>query len=412
MIPDIFLKIILSLGIGALVGIEREHRGKGELAEGVRTFMLASFFGMMSSYFSYFLQSFIPLYISFISAGVLTALAYMNKVKTKHLGLTTEFAFLLTFLIGVLLYYDSFPFYLSISAAILLTFILASKELLHTFSKHLTNKEIWNAVFFAILAFIILPILPNRTIDPFNAINPFVVWASVITILSISFAAYILMKFFDARMGMILTGLLGGVASSTAVTVSMANNVKKHNRMLYSAIFSMLIASSTMFLRMFFVSSIFNFGVASMLFIPLTILGILGYLLSLSFFEKTMKEKPKLVLKSPLDLKTALTFGLFFTIILFLSNLAKNYFGESAIYVIALLAGLVDVDAVTISFSSLALTSISPIIAVRGIILVALANTFSKWLLVSWLGTRKMTIAVGKVFLALIIVGGVLLFLA
>ena len=411
MIPDIFLKIILSLGIGALIGVERERRGTGELAQGVRTFMLVSFLGTLSSYFSSQLQSFIPLYVAFILAGILTALGYINKTKTKHYGLTTEFAFLLTFLLGVLVFYDNFPFYLSISAAILLTFILASKELLHAFSKHLTSEEIWNAALFAILAFIILPILPNRTIDPFNTINPFVVWASVIIVLSISFVGYILMKIFGAKRGLILTGLLGGLVSSTAVAVSMADNVKKHKRMLYSATFAVVIASSTMFLRMFVVSSIFNYSIALTLLIPLAILGVLGYLLAISFFEKIIKEKPNLVLKSPLDLKTALSFGLFFTIILFLSNLARNYFGESAIYVIATLAGLVEVDAVTISFSSLALSTLSPAIAIKGIILAALSNTFSKWVLVLWLGTREMAINIGKVFLILIGVGGVLLFL-
>jgi len=411
MIPDIFLKILLSLGIGALVGIEREQKGRGELAQGIRTFTLVSFLGLMSMHFSFLLQSYIPFYITFLFVGVLTALSYLNKIKIKHIGLTTEFAFLLTFLLGVLLYYDSFPYYLSVSAAILLTFILASKQALHSFSRHLTNEEIWNAVFFAILAFIILPMLPNRTIDPFNAINPFVIWTGMITVLSISFAAYILMKIFGAKKGIILTGLLGGLASSMAVAVSMADDVKKHKRVLYSATFALLIASATMFLRMWIISGVFNQQTALILFTPLMILGFLGYLLAMSFSEKIMKEKPKFKLKSPLDLKTALTFGLLFTIILFLSNVIRNYFGESAIYLVALVGGLIEVDAVTISLSSLTLTTISPMVAVKGIILAALSNTFSKSLIVACLGRKEMTIAVAKVFLILIIVGGLMLFL-
>jgi len=412
MMEDIFLKIIFSLGIGALVGVEREQRIKGELAQGIRTFMLASFLGTLSSYFSSMLQSFIPFYITFIVMGMLTTLGYLNKTKrNKQLGMTTEFAFLLTFLFGVMIFYDSFPFYLSVSAAILLTFILASKELLHAFSKHLKSGEVWNAVLFAILTFIVLPILPNRTIDPFDAINPFVIWAGVVVVLSISFAAYILMKIFGAKRGIILTGLLGGLISSMAVAVSMANDSKKHKRILYSATFAVLLASSTMFPRVLIISGIFNYSVALTLFVPLAIIGVLGYILAFSIFEKILKEKPKLALKSPLDLKTALRFGFFFTVILFLSSLARNYFGESAIYPIALLAGLVDVDAITISFLSLALTSLSPAVAVKGIIIAALANTFSKWLLIFWLGNRKMAGIIGKIFLVMIVVGGILLFL-
>jgi uncharacterized membrane protein (DUF4010 family) len=412
MVPDIFLKIIFSLGIGALVGVEREQRAKGELAQGIRTFMLASFLGTVSSYFSSMLQSFIPFYITFIVIGILTALGYFNKTKrSTQLGMTTEFAFLLTFLFGVMVFYDSFPFYLSVSAAILLTFILASKEILHAFSRHLKREELWNAVLFAILTFIVLPILPNKTIDPFNAINPFMIWAGVVVVLSISFAAYILMKIFGAKRGIILTGLLGGLVSSTAVAVSMANDAKKQKRMLYSATFAILFASSTMFLRMLVISAVFNYSIATLLVVPLGILGILGYILAISIFEKILKERPKLVLKSPLDLKTALRFGLLFAVILFLSGWARNYFGESAIYPVALLAGLVDVDAVTVSFSSLALTSLSQAIAVKGIIIAALSNTFLKWLLTYWFGTKKMAGIIGKIFLALIVVGGILVFL-
>jgi uncharacterized membrane protein (DUF4010 family) len=196
-----------------------------------------------------------------------------------------------------------------------------------------------------------------------------------------------------------------------AVAVSMANDVKKHKKLLYSATFALIIASSTMFLRVLVVSSIFNQEIGLRLFIPLAILGVLGYILAISFFEKILKEKPKLVLKSPLDLKTALWFGFFFTLILFLSNLARNYFGESVIYLVAFLAGLIEVDAATISLSSLALTSISPAIAVKGIIIATLSNTFSKLVIVYKLGTREMTVEVGKIFLVLIVLGGILLFL-
>ena len=204
MVEEIFLKIVLSLGIGALVGIEREQRAKGEVAQGIRTFILVSLLGFLSTHFSFLLQSFLPFYLAFIFAGILTALAYLKKIEK---GQTTNFAFLITFLLGTLVYFDNFPFYLSISMAILLTFILASKEILHTFSKHLTKEEVWNAVFFAVLSFVVLPVLPNKTIDPLNSINPFLIWSSVVIVLSLSFVAYILMKIFGPKKGIILSGV-------------------------------------------------------------------------------------------------------------------------------------------------------------------------------------------------------------
>jgi len=410
MVEDLFLKIILSLAIGALVGIEREQRAKGEIAQGIRTFMLSSLLGFLSTYFSVLFQSFLIFYITFIFAGILTTLAYLRKTKAGHVGQTTNFALLLTFLLGTLVYFDTFPFYLSVSLAILLTFILSSKEILHTFSQHLTKEEVWNAVFFAVLSFVILPILPNRTIDPFNSINPFLIWSSVVIVLSLSFIAYILMKIFGPKKGIILSGILGGIVSSVAVTISMANDAKKNKKILFSAIFSIIVASSTMFLRMFFISSIFNYNLSFRIFAPLTILSLLGYFCALSYIEKIKKEKPKLILRSPLELKTALRFGLFFMLTMIFISITKSYFNENVVYPIALITGLADVDAIVISLSSLALTSISPSVAAKGIILAALANTFSKWLLTFWLGTRKMAFDVGKVFLVLILFGIAFLF--
>jgi uncharacterized membrane protein (DUF4010 family) len=406
----LFQKIILSLAIGALVGIEREKRGKGELAEGLRTFMLVCLFGFLSGLFSDMLQSHLPFLIAFFSVGILTVLGYIAKTKHGHLGLTTEMAFLSTFAIGIVIFFDSYPYFLSISLGLLLTFILISKEFLHRFAKHLKIKEIRDAVIFAILTFIILPMLPNHTVDPFNALNPFLIWLSIVLVLSISFVGYIAMKIFGTGRGLALTGLFGGLASSTGVAIAMAETVRRNKRILYSATFAVIIASSTMFLRMIAVSSIFNFEVGLRLLLPMLIFAFAGYLLSLKSWKKILKEKTILSIGSPLSLKPALKFGILFTIILFVSNLAKNYFGPTGLYLIALIAGLVEVDAITISYSSLALSTTSPpLVAVNGILIAALSNTFSKWLLVNWFGSKRMGLEVGKVFSVLIGLG--LLFL-
>jgi uncharacterized membrane protein (DUF4010 family) len=402
----LFQKIILSLIIGALVGIEREKRGKGELAEGLRTFMLVCLFGFLSGLFSDILQSHLPFLIAFFAVGVLTILGYIAKTKRGHLGLTTEIAFLSTFAIGIVIFFDSFPYFLSISLGILLAFVLASKELLHKFAKHLKIEEIRDAIIFAILTFIILPVLPNRTVDPFNALNPFLIWFSIVLVLSISFAGYVAMKIFGAKRGLALTGLFGGLVSSTGVALAMAENVRRNKRILYSAVFAVIIASSTMFLRIIVLSSIFNLEVALRLILPMLILAFSGYLLSFKSWKKILKEKTTLSIGSPLALKPALKFGVFFTIVLFVSNLAKNYLGTTGLYLVALIAGLVEVDAITISYSSLALGSaLFSIVAVNGILIAALSNTFSKWLLVNWFGSRKMGFEVGKVFSVLIGLG-------
>jgi len=421
----LFQKIVLSLALGALVGIEREKRGKGELPEGLRTFMLVCLFGVLSGFFSDVLESNLPFLIAFFSVGALTALGYIAKTRRGHLGLTTEIAFLTMFAIGIVIFFENYPYFLSISLGILLTFILIFKELMHRFAKHLKIKEIRDAVIFAILTFIILPILPRDLnfignslpmlpadiVEILKTLNPFLIWLSLVLVLSISFVGYITIKIFGVKMGLVMTGLFGGLASSTAVSVSMAEKVRENKKILYSASFAVIIASSTMFLRAIFVSSIINYNVGFILLIPFTIIAFGGYLLSYLSWRKSLKEKTFLEIGSPLALKPAIKFTIFFVVILLVSKLAQNYFGQAGIYLVAIIAGLVELDAINISLSSLALSSLSPFLAIEGIILACMSNTVSKWFLTGWLGTRKMAVEIGKVFIVLLTLGFFMLFL-
>lgn len=406
----LFQKILLSLAIGALIGLERQRRARGEIFAGIRTFMLVCLFGLLVGYLSGLLSSYVPIYLGLFSIGLLSVASYVEDFrKTKSIGVTTEIAFMLTFIIGVINFFESYPYFLTISLGILLTFVLISLESLHAFARHLTRKEIRDAIVFAILIFIILPILPNEPVDPFGALNPYTIWLSVVIVLSISFAAYVAMKIFGAKKGLALTGLFGGLASSTAVAISMAEKVKQNKRILYSATFATVIAASTMFFRQVLLTSFFNYSLAISLFVPLVILGVLGYIMSYFLWRKSEKEKTIITIGSPLALRPALQFAIFFTLILFVSHLAQNYFGYRGLFMIAIIAGLVDVDAITISLATLSLSSLSPILALIGIILAGISNTFSKWFLVNWLGTKKMGTEVGKAFGILIVAGVIIL---
>jgi len=409
---SILLKVILSLALGALIGVERERRGHGELVEGLRTFMLISLLGTLSAYFAIeLLDSIVPILVAFAFVGVLTVFGYYEKSKNnRHIGLTTEIAVLITFLIGLIIYFDEYPFIFSVSLGVILTFILVSRNAMHHFAKHLKEKEIWDAVIFAIITFIILPILPRSVVVAGVNLDPFVIWLSIVFVLSISFASYILMKVLGARWGLGLTGFFGGIASSTAVSVSMAENSKQNRRIAYSAAFATVLASSVMFFRSIGVSAFFNSEVTFQLLLPFALLGVLGFALSYFTWRKGSKDGTKLDIKSPLALRSALQFGIFFTVILFLSNIVRAYVGETGLYAIAIVAGLLDLDAITISLSTLAISSISPVVAVRGIILAALSNTVTKGFLVRWLGNEKMAAEVSKAFAVLVVAGLAILF--
>lgn len=404
MIQDVLIKLVLSLALGALIGIEREKHGKGELVEGMRTFMLISFFATLAAYFAEVLNSILIVIVAFVFAGILTVLGYISKTRGKHVGLTTEIAFLLTFVIGLIVYSDSYPYYLSIASGLVLTLILVSKGRMHHFAKRLKEKEIWDAIIFAIITFVILPILPNRTIDPFNSFNPFLVWLSIVLVLTISFVGYIAMKIFGVRKGIALTGLLGGVASSTALSVAMAEETRKYPKIFNSAAFAICLAGSTMFLRILAVDFVINTDVAMKVVIPLAVLGIVGYVSSF-FIWKNKKSEQKINVSSPLAFKSAFSFGIFFVVVFFLSRLTENYVGDAGILLLAFLAGLIEVDAINISLATLAISTITPSVAVYGILLAAIANTVSKWGLAKYFGTDALAKDVGKVFIFLIGIG-------
>lgn len=406
---DLIIKLVLSLALGALIGIERERRAKGEVVEGLRTFMLVAFFGTLSAYFAEFFNTILILVVAFTFAGILTVFGYISKTRKKHFGLTTEIAFLITFIIGLIVYSDSYPYFFSITSGLILTFVLASKGRMHHFARHLTEEEVYDAVIFAIIAFVILPVLPNRTIDPFNSFNPFLVWLSIVLVLTISFVGYIAVKIFGVNKGIAVTGALGGIASSTAVTVAMSEETKKYPKIFNSAAFAITLASSTMFLRMLAFDFVINSDVAMKVLLPLAALGIIGYVISFLLW-KNKNNEPKINLSSPLAFKSAFGFGIFFIVVFFLSRVVQNYLGDAGILVFAFLAGLIEVDAINVTLATLAITSITPLTAAHGIILAALANTVSKWALTRTLGTGSLTKETGKVFVFMLAISIAFLF--
>ncbi len=405
----LFQKILLSLAIGALIGLERERRAKGEVAAGVRTFMLVCLLGLLSGFLADTLKNTTIIFVSILSVGLLSVLSYWKKVrKTSAAGFTTEIAFIITFVIGLINYYETYPYFLTIALGIILALILVSKETLHKFARKLTEVEMRDAVIFAMTIFIILPLLPNKTIDTWNALNPYLIWLSVVLVLFISFVGYVALKVFGTEKGVSLIGFLGGLASSTAVTVSMAERVKKNRKMAGMASFAVGLASSTMFLRIALISFLINSAVGLRLFVPLGLLAAIGYATSYSVLKKNSRKISDAAIGSPLALVSTLKFTVLLILILIVSALARSYFGEGALYAVAAVAGLVEPDAINVSFSSLALSGLNPETAAIGIVLACLANTFTKLLIAKWVGTKEMVKELIKI-IGVILFAGVLI---
>ena len=426
----VFQKVMLSLAIGALVGIERERhakadvyekpqkgkRGKGgkkrvvkqekEMFAGFRTFMLISLLGLLTSHMTSIVLNMAPIYIGIASIAALALISYyMNFKKFGVIGMTTEIAFFLTYVIGIFLYFESAPFFLSISLGIILTLILFFREPLHKFAWGLTKKEIRDAIIFGALLFIIYPLLPSQPIGPMGSVNLSLIWESMMVVMLVSFAGYVAMKVFSYKIGIGIAGVFGGLASSTSVSVLMAEEAKKNRSVMQSAVFTIVIASSTMFFRMIVVSLLFGFNVGVSLMPSFLLLASVGYVLSYVPFEKSRKLRARIKLESPISFKPIAQFVLLFAIIGFATHMARIY-APSAMYLIAILSGLFDVDAITISLSAMGGGGLIPVkTAMLGIILAALSNTVSKAALVRWIGGKRIGNEIFKLFAIIVLTG-------
>ena len=409
---DVFLilKFLIALALGALIGIERERKKEGAEFAGVRTFILIAILGTISAYLS---QDFPYFWIvSFAGLVVLVGLSYLVTTrKNDDVGITTEIAAYLTFVLGMLCFADE-GMLLAPILAIIITTLLAIKPHLHQFAHRVSEKELINTLKFLIIAFVILPILPDEVMGPLAVFNPFQIWLMVVFISAISFTGYILMKIIGPERGLGVTGIVGGLVSSTAVATSMAARVKESGLLMKAAVFATVVASSMMFLRMLFEVSVINPTLLPKLSAPMMVMGVLGIILGIFVWRRTEVRQmdADLKLDNPFSLKPALIFGALFLAILFLSKIANIYLGSSGVYLASIISGVADVDAITISMALLAPDTISNNTAVTAITLAAISNTVFKFLITLFLGTRKFARNIGIIFLVVILAGLITIF--
>ena len=281
--------------------------------------------------------------------------------------------------------------------------------MLHNFAKKIKKEELSDTLKFAVVAFIILPFLPNQGYGPLEMFNPYIIWLMVVFISGISFAGYILMKWFGEK-GITLAGILGGLVSSTAVTTSFAERSKKEKKIYGALVLGVILANGIMFIRILIEVFVLNRELFYQMLIPLLSLALLTAIFSYFIWEKAKKVKGKVELKSPFTIGPALKFGVFFAVILALVKVADVYLSSKGVYLVSFISGFADVDAITVSLSQLAKTSLSLDTARNGIIVAALTNVAVKGGIAYWFGGKKFGKIVLSLFAALIVVGAVLLF--
>ncbi len=379
-----FYHFVVALGIGILIGIQRESvydEPEDKLFAGVRTFSLISLTGYGAALMADQLTSALPFVGVLLVFGVLLALSYHRDVLAGKPGMTTEMATIITFVIGALCYWDLIL--LAAALGVTVTAILTLKPQFHRLAHAITREDIYATLKFAIISIIVLPILPNHNFGspPFDVFNPYKIWLMVVFISGISFLGYVMIKIVGTQRGIGLTGLLGGLASSTAVTLSFSQRSRSDPELARPFSLAIIVAWTVMFVRVLVIVFALDQPLAYRLLWPMgaPLIAGLAYCAYL-YIRQRAYAKEDLAFSNPFELGPALKFGVLYAVILLISTAARVLFGNTGIYVSSFVSGIVDVDAIALSMVDLvrAPTNLDLSVATRAITIATLASTLFK----------------------------------
>lgn len=437
MYENFFTSLFLSLMLGALIGIQREIRlqkeNKKDLA-GFRTFTFISLYGFLSGYLSIEIlknTNFLLLSFSSIILLMITSYYIVSKDKNGDISIITQVLILFAYVIGLLISLNYY--YISIILSVTIAVILFLSNQLHLFAKRLTKSEVFATLKFIIVSIVILPILPNKNytllelpwignilleqnlfstelISQLDVFNFYHVWLMVVFVSGIAYIGYVLMKVFGSKKGILITGLLGGFMSSTALTTSFSIQSKKESTLTTPLAIGVIIACSVMFFRVLFEVLVLNPELFFNILIPMTLMGLTGIGLAIYLLIKSRNKGEKIhehKIHSPFTLKPAFTFAAIFLIVSLLSKLFSILFGNSGVYLLSFISGITDVDAIVISLCGLSKQGIlSNSVTSFGIIIASISNTFFKAGIAYYFGSKDFFKVIMYVFGVILFVCG------
>ncbi|MFA6992268.1 MAG: MgtC/SapB family protein [Candidatus Gracilibacteria bacterium] len=411
---SILVKIGSAVLLSGLVGLEREQKyqlSKRGYFAGFRTFALIGLMGTLA----YILKSSSDILFYIITAGmfafIMVSYFVTAGIRKGGVGITSEVATLLIYIVGVLC---GMGLYVMATTVSLITLaFLHFKIPLHKWAKHIKDEELLSTIQFAIIAFVVLPILPDKGYGPYEAFNPYVIWLMVVLVSAISFISYIAIKVFGPKRGIGLSGFLGGLISSTALTLSFSDESKKNPGIVNPYVFSVIIASLAMFVRVLITVSVLNDQFIAYIIAPMIAMAVVGLLSAYYFWKRDLdKEKvsesikhQSIKLKSPLKIESAIKFGIVFAVIIFLSKFMTDLMGSHGLYITSVFSGLIDMDAIVVSSANLVKSGIAIKVASNAIMISMFTNTIVKGLILFVLGNRKVAVRVMSVFLLMVFAG-------
>lgn len=379
---DLFEGMGLALAIGLLVGVERGWRERegatGSRVAGIRTYgligLLGGIWGAMEPSFGPW-----PVAVAGLAfAGAFALFEYREVVARNEFSVTSTVAGLVVFALGVYAVVGDRT--VAGGMGVVTMGILAARTYLHQFLKLLTWPELRSVVLLLAMTFVLLPLLPDRTVDRWNAINPHELWLLAVLIAVVSFSGYVAIRIMGARVGVMLSAIAGALVSSTSVTINTSHLANKSKGP--TTLFAAAICASWMmsFIRMTAIASALNFALFRPLIYPILAgLAVLGAAVAI-FFGRTAHEREGVEpdFDNPLDLGFVLRFGVLLAIVLVAANILSNSFGSAGLFGLAGVSGFADVDPITISAAKLAGASVTPQQAAEAILLSAAANMVTK----------------------------------
>jgi uncharacterized membrane protein (DUF4010 family) len=377
--------LVVSVSVGALIGLIRQWSDVHELkasepSAGLRTYALWSLVGFLSAYIhethaAYFFP------VSFATFGIfLIAANSLDKPEHRGLGLTSYAAAILTFIVGALIYWQMFES--AIAIAVTIGIVVASKPFIHRWTTKLTNEDILSLLQFLAVTGLVLPLVPNRGFGPLEAFNPYNIWLMVVLISGLGFVGYVAVRLLGTRAGITVTGLAGGLASSTATTLALTRNSRDTPQLAQTLAIGIIIANTVMLARVAVIIMALNQNLFKVLLLPVVVMALptTAFLLWRLLLKRHREEAVSIPeLKNPLSLKLAVKFAVLYGIIVFLIKAVQQWGGGAGFYPVAFLSGLTDMDAIALSLTNEESSgSLATRLAAEGILIGAIANTLFK----------------------------------
>lgn len=404
----ILLRLGISLGLGLLVGLQKE-RTESKVA-GIRTFPLITLLGTLAGLLA---QNYGGWIVSagFVAMAAIIVIGNFAELKSGQIdpGLTTEVAMLVMFGVGAYLVLG--PLAVGIVLGTAVAVLLFFKPQMHAMAHAIGKRDFKAIMQFVIISLIVLPVLPNHPLDPFGVLNPFRIWLMVVLIVGISLAGYVLYKFAGHRTGTVLGGILGGLISSTATTVSYARHTRETPNLRTLSVRVIVIASTVVFLRLLILTAVAGRSAFPVVAPPVAIMAAAFAVLSFVAMVRGHQAARQMPMqKNPTELGSAILFGVLYAAVLLAVAFARERLGIRGIYAVSVLSGLTDMDAITLSVSGLAQDGrLDAGTAWRAVLAASMANIAFKACIAGILGGWRLFLHLAAYFLFACFAGAALL---